>query len=339
MSGRADERVRVGVLGTGAITQTVHLPILSRMEGVQVVALSDADAPKAETIAGRFGVPRVVDDEEILADPEIDALVVSTPNYLHQEQAVAALEAGKHVLVERPLALSGPGVEAVLDAARRAGRTVTVGLSHRYRPDAMALQAFVAGGELGTVHAVRGAWLTRKLPLARLTWRQRLAEAGGGALMELGVQALDLGLWLVGYPAAERVLASIHAGDHEVEDAASLMVVTAGGLALQIEVSTCFFADDDHHYVRVMGDEGSGVLSPLQVQKQLGGRPMDVTPVHPDDRHRENPYTSAHRRLLDRFVRGVAGEAEIPLPVEQVRLMELVQAAYRSAEEGGEVEL
>lgn len=339
MSPDEASRPRIGVLGTGAISQTLHLPILTGRDDVRVAAVSDADRRKARTIAERFGVSRVLGETEILDDPELEALVISTPNHLHQRQAIAALEAGKHVLVERPLAFTGRGVEEVLDAAERAGKAVAVGVSHRYRPDVGALRSFVAGGELGDIYAVRGAWLNRTIPLARVTWRQRLEEAGGGALMDLGVQALDLCLWLVDYPEVERVTAVTRAGEHEVEDSASLMMVAEGGVTFQVEVTSNYYADDDRHYVRVMGSEGSGSLPPLQVQKQLGGRPMDVTPERPAARSRENPFTSAYRRQLDHFVRTVSGEAAAPLPREQVRLMTLVEAAYRSAERGREVVL
>lgn len=333
------EAVRIGVLGAGAMTQTVHLPILSRVEGARVVALSDLDRRKAQTVAGRFAIPSVIGDDEIFGSPDIDALVVSTPNHLHRDQAIAGLESGKHVLVERPLAFDGPGVEAVIEAARSAGRSVTVGMSHRYRPDVIALRSFVAGGELGTIHTVRGAWLNRTMPLARVTWRQRLDEAGGGALMDLGVQLLDLCLWLLDYPALERVVARIHPGAYEVEDAAVVTVMAEGGLTFQVEVTTSYFADEDRHFIRVMGDEGSGAFPPLEVQKQLGGRPMDVTPIHPEDVRRESQYTRAYHRQLDHFVRCAAGEAEAPPPVEQIELMSLVQAAYLSAREEREVDL
>lgn len=336
---RADpQKIRVGVLGAGAIAQLVHLPILSERDDARVLAISDADASKAEAIAERFEIPRVLADREILEHPELDALVVSTPNYLHQEQAIGGLEAGKDVLVERPLAFTGRGVEEVIRTAEEAGRSVTVGMSHRYRPDVGALRSFVAGGELGPIHAVRAAWLKREMPLARVTWRQRLEEAGGGALMDLGVQALDLSLWLLDYPELERVVAVTRKGDHEVEASASVMVVTAEEAVLQVEVTNGYYADGDEHYLRVMGSQGSGSLPPLRVHKQLGGRPMEVTPEQPP-RQRENPYTSAYRRQLDHFVRMVAGEAESALPREQVRLMSLVEAAYRSAEQRREVEL
>lgn len=339
MTEEQGEVVRLGVLGTGALSQIVHLPILTRRDDARVVAVSDRDRAKARTIAERFGIEAVRSHEEVLDDPEIDAVVVSTPNHLHQEQAIAAVEAGKHALVERPLAFTGRGVEAVIDAADAAGRTVAVGMSHRYRPDMGALRSFVAGGELGDVYAVRCAWLNRRLPLARITWRQRPEEAGGGVLMDLGVQALDLCLWLVDYPDAARVTAVIRSFDQEVEEAASVMVVTEDGMAIQVEVTSNYHADEDDHHVRVMGVEGSGSAPPLHVQKRLGGRPMDVTPEQPRDPERENPFTSAYRRQHDHFIRTVSGEAEAPPPREQIRLMALVEAAYRSAAEETEVTL
>lgn len=331
--------VRVGVLGAGAISQVVHLPILSEREDVDLVAVSDLDAPKAETLAERFGVTRVLDDRGLVEDDEIEAIVIATPNYLHEEYAIAALEAGKHVLVERPLALSADGVERILEARRASGKAVIAGMSHRFRPDVTALRAFVAGGELGEIYSVRGSWLNRRVPLVRSTWRQKPEEAGGGALIDLGVQALDLCLWIVEYPRIVRVLASVHQGDFEVEDAATVLAVSEGGMVLTVEVSWSLFAGEDRHFARVMGTEGSGSLPPLEVYKQLGGRPLEVTPRQPRPRGGENPYTNAYRRELDHFVRTVLGEAEAPPPDDQARLMALVEAAYRSAREGGEVEL
>ena len=336
--GRKDP-VRVAVLGTGAISQIVYLPILAEREDVDLVAVSDVDPHKARTLAGRFGVPRVCTDEELFADPEIEAVVVCTPNHLHEEQAIQALEAGKHVLVERPVALTPEGVRRIEDAARGTGRRVVAAMMHRYRPDVAALASFVSGGELGRIYACSGAWLNRRVPLQRLTWRQRPREAGGGALMDLGVPALDLCLWLLGYPRIARVKATLTRGEYEVEDAATVLAETSEGVSVAVEVSWSYFAADDHHAARVMGTEGSGSIPPLQVYKQLGGRPLDVTPRQPLPRGGENAYTNAYRREIDHFLRAVADEGDSPFPSEQAELMALVHACYRSAEEGREVEL
>ena len=331
--------VRLGVLGTGAVNQIVHMPILTGRTDVEVVAVSDADVPKAKAIAARFGVKRVVSDQQLLEGDLVDGVVISTPNNLHEEQAMAALRAGKHVLVERPLALSARGVDRLLKTARKAGRVLMAGMSHRYRPDAAALSSFVAGGELGQVYQVRGSWLNRKLHLNRPTWRQNKALSGGGALMDLGVPALDLCLYMIGYPPIKRVSAVLSYGEYEVEDAALVMATTAKGLVITIEVSWSFFGNEDRQFFRVMGSEGSGSLPPLQVFKQLGGRPLDATPHQPVPRTAENPYHAAYRKELDLYVRAIAGERDVPLPQEQYALMSVIQAAYRSAAKGREVDV
>ncbi len=329
---------RFAVVGAGAISQIVHIPILAEREDVHLVAVADRDRRKAEVVADRCGVPEVADPDEALDRRDIDAVMICTPNYLHEEMAIGALEAGKHVFVERPLATSSGGAERVLAAARASGRALVVGLPHRYRPEAAALRNFISEGQLGRPYAVRGSWLTRGVPVTRPAWRQHRELAGGGALVDLGVSAIDLCLWLVDYPKLEKVWCVLKPGDFEVEEAATLMI-EADGLAVTIEVSTRYYAREDRYYARVMGTEGSGSLPPLEVYKQLGGRPLEITPRQPRPRGGENPYTNAYRRLIDHFVRSVAGTATAPLPEEQAVLLRLIEAAYSSAEDAREVAL
>jgi predicted dehydrogenase len=331
-------RIRVGVIGTGAISQVVHVPIFAEREDVELVAVADADPHKADALARRFRIPHVCDADELVARGDLDAVVICTPNHLHEDMAVAALRAGKHVFVERPLATTSAGAARVLKAAEKASRVLVAGMPHRFRPGVIALRDFVAGGELGHIYAVRGSWMTRLMPSSRHSWRYDRA-AGGGALIDLGVPALDLCMWLVGYPAVTRVSCVMSPAGPSVEDAATLLAETDGGIALSLEVSNRLFAADDRYFARVMGTEGSGSLPPLEVYKQLGGRPIEVTPRQPKPSGGENPYTNAYRRLLDDFVQSVAGRSEVGLPHEQVALMRLIEAAYHAAEAGREVEL
>jgi predicted dehydrogenase len=317
----------------------VHVPIYAEREDVDLVAVADADPHKAEALSRRFQVPLVLTDEALIAHDAVDAVVICTPNHLHETMAIAALEAGKHVFVERPLAITSEGAQRVIDVAERAGRVLVVGMPHRFRPGVAALRNFIAGGELGDLYAVRGSWMTRLMPGSRHTWRYDRAQAGGGALVDLGVPALDLCLWLVGFPAMKRVSCVTSPHGAPIEDAATLMAETADGVALTLEVSNRLFAGEDRYYARVMGTEGSGSLPPLEVFKQLGGRPIEVTPRQPRPQGGENPYTNAYRRLLDDFVQSVAGRSDAELPREQVALMSLIEASYRAAGAGREVEL
>ncbi len=329
-------RPRMAILGTGAISQIVHVPILAERDDVTLAVVADADRAKAASVAERFGVPEACGPDEAVGRDDIDAVLVCTPSHLHEAQALAAIEAGKHVFVERPMALDAEGAERLVTAARTAGVRLVVGMPHRFRPEVAALRSFVAGGELGRLYAVRGSWLTRSTRVQRTSWRH-VRASGGGALLDLGVSALDLCMWVIGYPEVARVSASMASEDFEVEDAATVFAETVDGVALTLEVSSRYFAGEDRYYARVMGTEGSGSLPPLEIFRQLGGRPLEVTPRQPRPRGGENPYTNAYRRLLDAFVRTVAGKGEIGLPEEQIRLMRLVAAAYRSSSEGREV--
>jgi predicted dehydrogenase len=125
--------LKLGVLGVGAIAQLAHLPVLAKMRGVEVVALCDSDGPKARSLADRFQVRDVYTDiDDLLEFDELDAVVIATPNHLHEPQTLRALAAGVHVFCERPLALSARGVERILAAATRAERKVVVANNHRF---------------------------------------------------------------------------------------------------------------------------------------------------------------------------------------------------------------
>lgn len=113
----SETRIRIGILGAGAVSQVAHLPLLAEREDVELVAVADTDRLKAREVASRFGVAQVLEDRAIIESAQIDAIVVATPNHLHERQALAALEAGKHVLVERPIAMTAAGAARLSEAS------------------------------------------------------------------------------------------------------------------------------------------------------------------------------------------------------------------------------
>lgn len=330
---------RVGLLGLGAIAQVVHLPVLHSMRGVKLAGVCDVDRTKASAIASRFGIERVYrSDDDVFADPHLDAIVICTPSYLHHSQAIAALEAAKHVLVEKPLAIRADDAAAVVAAAERADRTLMVAMNNRYRPDIQALKPFAVNGELGNVFLVRGAWLNKKIRLIRPTWRHRKETAGGGAMMDLGVQTLDLAMWFLDFPRAKSVTCHMHPGEGmEVEDSAAIMVRLENGAAISLSLSWGLVADRDRHYMRLLGTRGSGSIQPLAVHKEIDQGILDVTPHVPAGA--ENMYTASYRDELDDFVQTARGARPRELPHEQVALMQLVAMAYQSAAEQREIEV
>src|SRR5262249_42353542 len=187
--------VRVAVVGAGSVAQVAHLPVLRKIAGVEIAAICDNDLSKAQALAARFDVRETYDDiEEVLRYAHPDVVVVCTPNHLHEIHAVAALSAGGNGLCEPPLGRSVAGVERVLKAAERYGKRVMVAMNHRFRSDVQAVRGFLAGGELGTIDMLRGGWFTFQPAVARqqLGWRLRRAEAGGGAMLDLGLPLIDL---------------------------------------------------------------------------------------------------------------------------------------------------
>lgn len=329
--------LKIGIAGTGAIAQVAHLPVLRKLKGVTVAALCDGDFPKARALAARFEVPDVFDDiEDLLAHTDLDAVAICTPNHLHESHAIAALSAEKHVLCERPLALTVPGAQRMLAAAKRAGRVLMVGMNHRFRRDVAALRAFVAGGELGSVTDLRGGWHTFRPSRQMLGWRLRRPESGGGALLDLGLPVIDLGLWLVGNPKPKRVSGVVSGlGAQGVEDSAAGLVTCEGGVTLFADVSWSYRGAGEQFWLDLRGTRGSAGINPLRVFKDFHGTIMDVTPTGAGGR--ETVFAAAYRAEWEFFLAATRGEVESTSAREQLDLLRLLEALYRSADEGRDV--
>jgi predicted dehydrogenase len=328
------ERVRVGVIGLGAIAQVAHLPTLAANPDVEIVGVCDNDGPKARALANRFGVRATYDDiEDLLRLSGPDAVVICTPNHLHEVHVLTALSAGVAVLCERPLALSAAGIERIATAAQRAKRPVMVGMNHRFRSDVQAVRAFVNGGELGALRGIRCGWYVFRPSRTELGWRQRPAEAGGGAMLDLGLSLVDLGLWLAQWPEPQTVTAALaRSPESPVEDTGAALVVCAGGLSIFVDVSWRHVGDAERFWIDVMGDKGSASISPLRVFKEMHGAPLNVTPTGAAGR--ENLFVASYRAEWARFVAIVRGELDAPGLDDQVLLHRTMEAIYRSAQEG-----
>jgi len=327
---------RVAVIGAGAIAQVMHLPILSRMRGVEIAAVSDRDQHTAQTVATRYGT-RALDAQRIWDDESIRAVVVSTPSHRHEENVRDALRAGKFVMCEKPLSLTSAGIRSVLEETG-AGERLMVGMNQRFRADTQALRSFVVSGELGDTFYLKTGWLNRTPPSGRLRSWRLMREAGGGALMDLGLQMLDLALWTLGYPRPLRVSAHTHQpGGAEVEDAAALLLRLEGDRVINLEVTWALISRRDRQFLHVLGSAGSGSLAPLQVFRQMDTGMVDVAPALPAGT--ENLFTASYRNQLQHFIEAVRGEKRLDAPAEHVRLMRIMEAAYQSAAEHREIDL
>jgi predicted dehydrogenase len=330
--------IRIGVVGVGAIAQIAHIPVLSKMRGAQLVALCDNDGPKARSLADRFGVPDVFTDiEDLLEFDELDAVIITTPNHLHEPHVLSAIQAGVDVLCERPLALTARGVERLLSAAQRAERKVLTALNHRFRSDVQALDRFLRGGELGRLTGVRAGHYQVKKSLEG--WRHRRAEAGGGAFFEYGLPLLDLALWLADFPEPVRVSAQMERGRgaSAVEDSMFVYIECAQGMSLAFDVTWSYIGDEDRWWFEVLASRGNARLAPLRVVKEINGKPMDVSPG--GAAARESAFIQSYRAELAHFIAVLRQETPYEAPTEQVTVHRLAEAIYKSADEGKEIRL
>lgn len=332
--------LRIGIVGGGAVVQVAHLPVLRRLRGVEVRALCDTDMPKARAIAERFGIPDAFDDiEEMLGYEQLDAVVICTPNHLHESHIMAALGAGLHVLVEKPLATSTASAQRIVQSAERADGMLMVGMNHRYRPDAQIVRSFVQSGELGDIESVRGSWHVFRPSRAQLGWRQRRELAGGGVMLDLGLSVLDLGFWLAGNPAPERVSASLGPLKEEsgVEQSGSAFVSCANGCSIFIDVTWHHIGKGERFGAGVRGSRGSAAISPLAVWKELNGVPVDVSPT--GSVGRENPFTASYRAEWAHFQAVLREEAARPALGDHITLHRVIDAIYQSAATGRDVSI
>lgn len=194
--------IRVAVVGLGLWGARAHLPTLAAMPAFDVRAVADPRADIAEAAAERYGVPRVeADPHALFRDPDgLDAVVIATPDDTHRDLAVAALDAGLHVLCEKPLARTVAEGEAMVAAAERAGKVAKLGFSFRFSPIALKMRALVDAGVIGAVQLFEHIGVNAQFmdPARPLHWKMRRERAGGGVFVEYGSHPIDLARWFGG---------------------------------------------------------------------------------------------------------------------------------------------
>ncbi|MDD5088157.1 MAG: Gfo/Idh/MocA family oxidoreductase, partial [bacterium] len=185
------DKLRIGIIGAGGISQLIHVPILKKHPDAEIVAIADLEMAKAAAIADKFKIPHFYrDPERLLARDDVDAVHVNTPTNSHLAVTLAALSAGKHVLVEKPIARKAAEAWRMVEAARDAGRTLMAAMNLRFRPDCVTLKKLIEAEELGRIITVRTRWLKKNDRWSRSPWLSNTRISGGGVMLDLGVQIL-----------------------------------------------------------------------------------------------------------------------------------------------------
>jgi len=202
------DKTRVAIIGLGSVAQLVHLPNLVKIKNAEISALAEINKNRLYSVADKYGIKKVYSDyKQLLNDSNIDAIIIATPTHLHKQMAIDCLTAGKDVLVEKPLARnSSEGIE-IIECAKKHNRKLMVGMNLRYRPDSMLIRSLIDAGEIGNPFYIKCGWIRKQSSSEK--WFNRREEAGGGVILDLGVNLIDLALWLANYPTAISVSTKI----------------------------------------------------------------------------------------------------------------------------------
>ena len=331
--------LRFAVAGPGFIGR-VHARALARTEGAALVAVLGAGRENLERFAREFGVERrYTSSAELAGDAEVDAVIVATPNDLHAPLACEMLAAGKHVLVEKPLALDATQAREIGEAARRAGCLLMVGHMWRFDREAQALRAAVEAGRIGRVVKTKGYGIHANWGPSG--WFTDPARAGGGALIDMGVHAIDTVRYLLGDPEPVAVYARIATryGDYAVDDLGLLLITWANGTESLVECGWWNpHADGIEASTQLYGTDGYARLFPTKIARIVDHKPVAEPLTFPERESHMDPHIFAGQ--IAELVAAVRERRDpVPGAAHGLTVMRICDAAYRSAREGRRVEI
>jgi len=352
------KKLRYGLIGCGGCGVYKHLTSYARYtDDVELFGVYDFDMKKAKAAAKQFKVPHVFTSvEAMLAEDSLDVVSVVTPNALHAPLAIAALRAGKHVHVEKPIALNATEAQAIVDAKNAAGKKVMVALNNRFTEVSRFARRYIDAGHLGEIYHARCGWRRRRGIPGLGGWFTTRALSGGGPVIDLGVHFFDLTLYFMGYPAPVAVSASTYCkfgptpeskktrgkgtfavadpkGAMDVEDFAAGFAKFDNGASVAFEFSWASNIEKEVNYFELLGTKAGMSMynGELKIFGEVSGELADITS------HVKNT-TGWGENETRHFIDCIQQDTDpLALPEEAVKMMQIIDAIYGSAETGREV--
>ncbi len=343
MTRHTPPRLKVGVIGCGRVAQSIHLNILLSMAGVEVVALAEPDLQRRGEASRRVpGAPSYASYEHLLKLPDVEAVFICVPTALHAEVALAALEHGKHIYLEKPLATNLDEARSVLTAWRRAGVVGMIGFNYRFNPLFQTVRRHIQSGRLGTLIGIRSVFSTAARPLP--LWKQT-RQSGGGVLLDLAAHHVDLVHLFFGQEVRQ-IYAELRS-HHSEDDSAALELRLADGLLVQSFFSLCAVEEDRFEIYGQAGKLAVDRYRSLDVEIIEAGREFSLLNrvgrglralsrgPYLFKKHFALRNEPSYREAVRQFVSAVRGNAvAAPDLQDGYRCLEVVCAAERSAHTG-----
>ncbi|HEY7937466.1 MAG TPA: Gfo/Idh/MocA family oxidoreductase [Candidatus Limnocylindrales bacterium] len=324
--------LRWGILSTANIAVEKVIPGMRSATRAEILGIASRDKGRAESAARQLGIPRAYGSyEALLADPDIDAVYVPLPNHLHAQWAIAAARAGKHVLCEKPLAMTALEAQAIVDTSRQAGVVIMEAFMYRQHPSWVAVRELIASGRIGRLSAV-DSWFSYHLDDP--TNIRNIREVGGGALYDIGCYSINLSRMLFGEEPASVAAAIVRDPASEVDVLTSALLVFPSGVA----TFTCATRVEPDQRVSIYGTTGRIEIEipfnippnlPTRVFVTAGGDP----PVAPATEILEFAPADAYGVEVDRFAEAVLDGATVPITGEDsVANMRVIERLFAAGE-------
>ncbi len=332
-------KVRLGIIGLGWAGRE-HLKGYIKCENSEPVALCDIDEDLLNEVAETYNVRKTYTDYgKLLADDEIDAVSVCLPNHLHCPATVESLDAGKHVICEKPPALNGDEAQLMVDKAKSNGKVLMYAMVMRFSNSTKYVKKLAEKGDFGEIYLGKAGYVRRRgIPIGKKGWFVDKSRSGGGALIDIGVHALDCVWYLMGNPKPISVSGSAYSRfghtvpkgvKYDVDDSAFGFIKFENGATLYIE-STWALNQPEGATKLLAGTKGGARLDPLTIYTERDGVQLDITPTVKD----QNPFESE----ICHFVECILKKKEpIASAIQGITLMRMLDAIYESAQTGREV--
>ncbi|WP_332630355.1 Gfo/Idh/MocA family protein [Halalkalibacter flavus] len=344
------QKLRMGIIGAGGIAQDRHIPAYQLIsDRVSIEAACDVNLDTAKAAAEKFGIPKVYTDYWDLFS-EVDAVTICTPNKFHAEITIAALEAGVHVLCEKPMAMSTDECTSMIEAANESGKVLSIGYHYRFMKESQAAKKVILEQEIGEPIVARAQALRRrKVPGWGVFTNKELQ--GGGSLIDWGCHFLDLSLWLLGNPKPVQVMGKAYnhlskmpnqvnewgSFDHEtfdVDDHVTAFITFENGASMLFETSWAANIKEDVESVSISGIQGGIDLFPFELNQAKHGMLLNSQPnwISGED----NPGLVQVRNFVDTCL---GMDELIVKPEEAMQVSQIIDAIYKSNETGQSVKI
>ena len=337
------KKVRWGVIGAGGIADRRTIPGMMLCNNAELVAVMEINMELAEKYRAKWNCKKAYDNEvDLFADPEIDAVYIASPVFLHAKQAMAAADAGKHILIEKPLAMTADEGQKVVEHCKRKGVLIAAGLMMRFGSYVQEMKRAIAEGKIGRL--VTGyAQFTCWYPDMPGNWRQSKKNGGGGAMMDMGVHCIDLFQYILGTKVKE--VAAFHdtlTFQYEVEDTSTVLLRMENGA--QCVVQSNFNIPDDAAKWRIelFGDQGrligdtvigqvdGGSLDAMFLGTQ-GGYNAQQDKTEGVQEKIEVEFGNMYTREIESFGNSILNNLPLEVPAEEaVYVQRVMEAAYRA---------